>query len=529
MANGEKMVDLKTQEIVFLGNMFVHDAVMTQYAEVVSSNGLISTEPAKSIWEKMLKHYKKYGCLPSDDLFPNIFTEKELENLSLGIAIAGSEVEHAQFVLDCFADTAKVILFKQSMARLEKLFDDGKADLVHADEAIATLTNSLLALDRSMPGKDNNLVTVRNDWQDNKLAMQAEPTPIPIPGLEFVRGTPPGSVNVIVGGYGSGKSSSLCTMAAELVKTQNVLYVTLEMPAEVISFKIMACQTKGKIPAQLVFMSPKAFTDNEVKQIMKEGERVASPYNVYLLDLPAGSATADQLALYLSNLKSRAGITIGTVIVDYAALMKTNSGAGREDIGWGYTGVILKELSALAKGLGITVWVAAQAGGEMAHTVTSGDLSPFRPLRGGALYGSKEVLQDASYVLGLSLLRSKTHPSLAAGVLSTIKNRYGSEFHDYLCTMNYATSTLHSDGIIPDTPDGDIISLVNTHLQEFENADQVKSILTSKGLAKDISEYYFKGWNVHASSVLGASKQQTPKGARPEVIPTQRDSREGSY
>ena len=533
MASGANMVELKTQEIVFLGNMFVHTSEMVQYAQVVEDNGLISTEPAKSIWKKMITYFQKYDCLPPEDLFEGIFTEKELENLNLGIAIAGSEVEHAMFILDCFADTAKTILYKQSMARLEKLFDDGKADLEHANESIKILTDALLAVERVASGQADNIASTLKEWRAGRLRVQSGFMPIPIPGLEFVRGTPAGSVNVIVGGYGAGKSSSLCTMASELVKTQNVLYVTLEMPAEVISFRIMSCQSAGKISSDLVFLDPRTFTDNERKRINELTDQVQGKYSVHLLDLPAGSATSNQLELYLTNLITRYKLQVGTVIVDYAALMKTNTGAGKEDIGWGYTGVILKELAAVAKKLGITIWTAAQAGGGAAHTIT--DATGFKPLRGNDLYGSKEVLQDASYVLGLSLMRSREFPRLATGILSTIKNRYGGEFHDYVCTVDYATSTLKSDGIVPHASDGDLITLVDRHLKDLENNHRITNALAGKQESKENSKYYFKGLTNSVPAAGALIKPKAPKTPQPSFLKKpkktteQQDSREESY
>lgn len=527
MAEGSNMVELKTQEIVFLGNLFVNPSEMDQHATVVEENRLISSEPAKGIWSKIYKHYTKYGALPDEALLDGILTEKELENLKLGIAIAGSEAAHAGFILDTFADTAKTILYKRSMATFEKLFEDGKADLEHANEALSKLTNDLSIVDRNLSGEFCNMTTILDQWSSGSLMMQAPRVPIPIPGLDFIPGTPPGSVNVLVGGYGSGKTASLCTMAANLCQNQNVLYVTLEMPAEAISFRILSCRSKGAIASNQVFLDPRSFDDAERDRVERALIASDCPGSVYLLDLPAGTASPAQLELYMHNLIHRNRVPINVVIVDYAALMRTNSGAGREDIGWGYTGVILKELAAVAKKMGVTIWAAAQAGGDAAHAITTGS-GDFKPLRGGNLYGSKEVLQDASLVFGLSLMRNKEYPHLAAGVLTTIKNRYGSEFYDYVCSMDYSTSTLQVKGILQETGEGDIIQVVMQAVRELGSEYGLKNALKKKEQTNVMKEHLYQSKAQIRASGGAQTAKQLPGGSKNKSV-TAEDSREVLY
>lgn len=528
MANGEKMVDLKTQEIVFLGNMFVDPKEMNQYGAIVDEHGLISTEPARSIWRKMYKHYTTYGELPPDELMENVFGDKELENLRLGIAIAGSEASRAMFILDQFIGTMHSMLYKRFMAALEKMFDSGNTNIEDANELMKKLSEDLMTIRHLSGASLQSMDSILTSWQKGELMTQAPRVPIPIKGLEFVQGTPPSAVNVIIGHYGGGKTSALCSMAAQLVKTCNVLYVTLEMPAEAIAFRVLSCQTQGKVQANHVFMNPQAWDDNEMTPILRSTEEYTkAEHNIYFVDAPASTASAAQLDIYLKNFKARYKLDVDVVIVDYAALMVTNGGATREDIGWGYTGVIIKELTAVAKKHGLVIWVAAQAGGESAHAVTSTNSTAFKPLRGNQLYGSKEVLQDASYVLGLSMMRSHDYPNVAVGILSTIKNRYGSEFYDYMCTMDYSTANLEVLGVAPAVNEGELISLVEKQLQASEAEYVMKNQLQRKQLVQTLKDHYYTG--VSAAKAPSPSPKAKPKASKPEVIPTQRDSREGSY
>ena len=529
MASGANMVELKTQEIVFLGNMFVDPKEMNQYGSVIETHELISTEPAKSIWKKMYTHYTKYGELPPDELMDNVFSDKELENLRLGIAIAGSEASRAMFILDQFIGTMHTMLYKRFMAALEKMFDSGTTDIDNANDLMKKLSEDLLTIRHLSGASVQSMDSIWEAWSKGELMTQAPRIPIPIKGLEFVQGTPPSAVNVLIGHYGGGKTSTLCAMAAQLATTCNVLYVTLEMPAEAIAFRILSCQSRGKIQVNHVFMNPNTWSDNEVQPVIKSAkEAINGEHSIYFIDAPAATASPAQLDVYLKNFKNRYGLDVDVVIIDYAALMVTNSGASREDIGWGYTGVIIKELTAIAKKHGLVIWVAAQAGGESAHTVTSTNSSSFKPLRGNQLYGSKEVLQDASYVLGLSFMRSNEFPHLAVGVLSTIKNRYGSEFYDYICSMDYSTASLESLGIAPGGSEGDLISLVEQHLRSMEQEFAIKNQLQNKQKLQDMkSLYYNANKSVTPCGTAGALiKPKAPKTPKPSFLRNPKDSKE---
>lgn len=520
MPVNDQTVELKTQELVFIGNMFVDPPQMARYATFVETNHMISTEPAKSIWRALYLYYTKYNALPDECDFVSVFGEKGSENLELGIAVAGSEETRASFILDTFADTMKANVFKQVSSKLAEIYEDGKVDNDKARKAIDSVYTKLSIIERAASNtEEGDMASVFETWMDGKLQMQKPRIPIPIPGLGFMAGTPVGSVNVIVGSYGSGKTSSLCTMAAELCKKHNVLYVTLETPAESLAFRVMSNCTGGAVPSSYVFLDPRAVDDNERDAVKyaKEAARteIKNRHNVYFLDLPAGEVSPAQLALYLRNLHFREKVNIPVMIIDYAALMKTNAGTGREEIGWGYTGVILKELSAVAKSLGITIWVAAQAGGEKAHTVTTSNPTNFKPMRGNDLYGSKEVLQDASLVLGLSFLRSRDHPRLAAGVISTIKNRYGEEFYDFACTMDYSKSTIKSLGVLPNEGDGDCVDIVTDLLRATELELEQMNKLQRKVKAEKVMVPMYKRPDRPHALYVNQAKKPTPVAKTP--------------
>ena len=486
MAVNDQTVELKTQELVFIGNLFLEPDHMSKYATFIESNDLISTEPAKSIWSTIYKHYMEYGALPCEEDFLAKFGEKGKENLDLGIAIAGSEETRASFILDTFHETMRTNIYKQASSKLATIYEDGHVDNEKAKEVLDSVYSKLAVIDQSESfSTETDLRSVVDQWKQGQLVMQQPRVPVPLPGLDFMQGSPVGSVNVIVGAYGSGKSAMLCAMAAYLSQTVDVLYVTLETPASTLGFRILSNYTEGAMPSNYVFLDPNSVY-GEDRSLVKEkivtvDEAIADRRNIYFLDVPAGSISPAQLDVYLRELRYRIGKSIPVMIVDYAALMKTNSGAGREDIGWGYTGVILKELAAVAKRRNMVIWAAAQAGGDKAHTFTTASMNSYKPLRGYDLYGSKEVLQDASLVLGMSFVRSSSYPRMAVGIISTIKNRYGDEFYDYICSVDYSKAKFEIHGALVDLDDAERVDAVLNLLRSTEmDLDRRKQLMKNK-------------------------------------------------
>lgn len=887
MAGGE--IELKTQEIVFVGHLYLNPSEILRYGQFLDTNRILTTEPAKTLWRKLRAYYDKYNDVPAWDTLGNLWGEKEQENLTLGVQLAEDDEVKAQFILDTFADTMQLLTYKKAVADMEKVLETG-ANSLNRDIKISKLMEIERTLGTQLnivrqagvnPGGTN--IETFNAWAEGKLPFQQPTIPVPIPGLEWIQGTPVGTVNVLIGGYGTGKeqpkslvvptplgnrlwgslrcgdyvfgidgkptkilqtfdnglkdiykvtfddgsstlcgaehlwtvrgrnarrhdrrmdndaitwqtltteeiiklgvklphgkcsplrqweipsyapvqykpkhlpihpyilglwlgdgdgsgrlclnsnhvsvrdylrsissfsmyyskksqnlvyvsirgirsglrelglyklrsyekyiptmylestvedrlellrglmdsdgectksrtcayrssshslcdgvvalvrslggkarsiktkkagyksngvyvrcrdsysttfvlpngvipfrsiqkrldryteshqsryltrwidsiekldtkeecmcikvdnpsglyltndfivthnTSSLCTMAAELSKTEDILYVTLETHSNAVVFKIAACQTDGKLPANYVFMNPATLTPEEAAVVDEAfAKDVQGRHTIYYLDMLPGQATAAQIEGYLRNLMRQYSTTISTVFVDYAGLMRTNSGSGREDVGWGYTGTIITELSAVAKALNLTIWTAAQAGGDASHTVTDNIGTDFKPLRGGKLYGSKEVLFDASMALGISMMRSTQHSHLAVGVISTVKNRYGKEFYDYICEMDYSKSKLKVLGALRGVSEADTIETVRTHLKSIERDYEISYHMKHKQDVQDeLSKHTFKT-EFKMQSAPKAAKQQ-PKPARNPSEPANQNSMNSAY
>lgn len=533
MADGG--VELKVQEIVFVGHLYLNPSEILRYGQFLDTNNILTTDAAKSLWRKLRAYYDKYNDVPRWDTLGSLWGDKDVENLTLGVGIAEDDSVKAQFILDTFTDTMQLLTYKKAVADMEKVLETGSNTIDHEVKL-----NRLMEIERTLgsqlnivrqagvnPGGTN--ISVLEDWAEGKLPFQQPTIPVPIPGMDWIQGTPVGTVNVLVGGYGTGKTSSLCTMAAELSKSEDILYVTLETHSNAVVFKIAACQTDGKLPANYVFMNPENLPSDDMDSVYEAiASDVAPRHTIYYLDMLPGQATAAQIEGYLRNLMRQYSTTISTVFVDYAGLMRTNSGSGREDVGWGYTGTIITELSAVAKALNLTIWTAAQAGGDASHTVTDTISTEFKPIRGGKLYGSKEVLFDASMAFGMAMMRSTRHSHLAVGVISTIKNRYGKEFYDYICEMDYSKSKMAVLGVLRGMSEGDIIEAVNQRLKKIEGEYERTFYLKHKqGIQDELSKHTYKT-EFKVNGPKTTAKQQ-PKPARNPAEPANKDSMNSVY
>lgn len=198
------------------------------------------------------------------------------------------------------------------------------------------------------------------------------------------------------------------------------------------------------------------------------------------------------------------------VMVDYAALMRTNDNANRAELGWQYVGTIITELSAIAKKHNLVIWTAAQVGGEQGHvdSIAASEVNKvkpeFRTLSGKDLYGSKEALHNASLVFGLSVIRSADCPWVASGILSTWKNRYSESFNDWLVRLDYSKSRI----------------TVMEPLLSHDKADVIQRVIKDLTSYRSDAEKDGKKRGINAIVSTGNGRKGTPPAKKPPTDPT---------
>lgn len=444
------------QELVFLGNLFNKPAIFSNYAPVLMAHEIFKTQPNKSIWEKTAAHYIKYGVLPVDPTVRSqVFTEKEIEVLASGQDVASDESGKTQFLLDSFDETIKLTMLKQLRATMDLCMSEGINDVGKALDVIGKTLGDIGRVSTSKLGLGSiSDLDVLTKWATGELSTQQPLVPIPLKGIEkYIAGVPRGEVNFMIAPYGKGKTTALCCLAAGMLDTSDVMYVTLEMPAPNILFKVLGSRSRGRVDSNMAFYKPDELDGEGQERVSKNAvdaieSYTNNPHRMYFLDVPARSIKATHIAMELQRLRVQ-GAKIDSVIVDYGDLLQSEQG-GMADMGWQYMAAVAEELSALAKSEGVTVWSASQTGKGLGSD--SDDLKKFRPLRGKDLWGSDGKMHTGCLALGMSIYRLPKHPRYGVGALSTLKNRYaiGGFFGDMLVKVDYATSSIEVVGSITD-------------------------------------------------------------------------------
>lgn len=477
----------KAQEIVFLGNLYNKPQLIQNYIHVLSTNEVFKTEPAISIWKKTFKYYRQYAELPIDpEVMVSIFLPKELEILEAGMTNAESNEVKVQFSLDSFDEGLRAIHLRNALNTAVLGLDLGQGSIETTAKRLQdALTES---------NKISNLVKTQNaqlaecyleQWVCGELPSQKPLIKIPIAGLDqYIAGTPRGDINFIISPYGRGKTTALCNLTAGMLSSSSVLYVTLEMPAINVIFKILANRSRGIVNPNYAFTTIDAMdtlgnplvTHEAQQSIIRFSE---NPNKLHILDMPAKSIRASFIAAELQRLRRMfPEQEIDTVVVDYGDLLQSEQG-GIADVGWQYMSLIAEELAALAKAEGVVVWTASQTG--KSTGADADNIKKFKPLRSSDVWGSDGKMQTGSLALGLTVHRSTEFPAYGIGALSTLKNRFsigngyngGGFFGDLIVKVDYSTAMIEVVGPADDqTIWADVITTGLSEIHAKQRAKQ---------------------------------------------------------
>lgn len=442
------LVTPKITSIVILGDILYktwNDNIQLDYLTTVMTEGqcLFKEEPSLSIWKTLNEYFTHYGCLPSDvETLHTIITDQNHRDwLEVAVDTAADPDDRAQFALDQGRETLKTNIMASAVTKAYTNLELGRSDT-----ALSLLENMFTELSKvdvvdSTYGLHDSANVITN-WKKGLLPAQQGLIPIGIPGLENeYPGTPKGELNYVVAGYGAGKSTIMCAMMAEKIKEGPVLYTSLEMPAANILFKMLACYSKGVLSVSDAFETPETIAGTKLQYI----ENLDLPNKLYILDMPASSITAGNLGQHINKLKREQGVIIEHCFVDYGDLLKSEQG-GQGDLGWQYMTEVATELHSVAKRFNLNMWTVSQAGKETFNE--AGGVKRALPMSGKNLYGAKGKLHTGCLGLGVMLYKIPKHTRYAIGLLSTLKNRYGSFEGTHLVVVDYATSSIIAEEVV---------------------------------------------------------------------------------
>ena len=247
-------------------------------------------------------------------------------------------------------------------------------------------------------------------------------------------------------------TTALCQLAAGMLNHSPGLYVTLEMPAANILFKILASATNGVVDTNLAF----ALSDDETKVSDLVKQSVINFWNdrarnrLFFLDMPANSIRAATIDREILRIKMEYGIDIKWLCIDYADLLITNTGKGISDDGFSYMISVMGDIQAVCKSKDIVGWTASQTSKGFSTSVE--DPTAFKPVRSKDLWGSDAKMQVGNLGLGLAVHRIAEHKRYGIGALSVIKDRFqtGKGARDLIIEVDYASSIINVVGEAPE-------------------------------------------------------------------------------
>lgn len=215
-----------------------------------------------------------------------------------------------------------------------------------------------------------------------------------------------GTINVVVGGSGSGKSIFLTNIAAtSLIRGENVVYITLELSEKKIAERIDAKLLS--IPVWEVTKQTKEDFTTSMKKIAKKtkGDLIIKQY-------PTSAASVLDFRSFLDELKLKKDFTPDVIIVDYIGICADARGRGENT--YIQQKHITEDLRALGIDYNVPVWSGAQinrAGYENSNVGMSN------------ISDSMGVAHTGDLILSLY-----SNPELEEGnqvLVSLLKNRYG--------------------------------------------------------------------------------------------------------
>mgnify|MGYP006425381767 CR=1 FL=1 len=225
------------------------------------------------------------------------------------------------------------------------------------------------------------------------------------------------TLNLIIASVNAGKSLFLTSIASHLIKTHNVLYITLEMSEQRIAERVDA--NLMDIPLNQL----SHLTKNEyISKFQAATKKVTGDF--YVKEYPTGGAGVADFNSLIEELRIKKSFVPDIVLVDYLGIMKSEG-----ENSYNRLKQTAEELRGFAVRNNIPVISAGQINrGAMKDTVSrSPDMTDVSESLGLAMTADSMISMQSN-----DELRDEGHIRL-----SVIKNRFSSFKGDFLCDISY--------------------------------------------------------------------------------------------
>jgi hypothetical protein len=247
-----------------------------------------------------------------------------------------------------------------------------------------------------------------------------------------------GELGILLGlpkGFKSGSLLNFAFSAMKVYNGLNVLYVTLELDAELVGLRF-DFHCAGRTKEQLL-ADPEKFA----KILRLRQDATLGNNRLFIKQFRTKTATCDTLRTYIERLQEHYGIKIGMVIVDYLDLMKATKKREKsyqEDVD------ICEELRDIAIEYRIPIWTACRATRE---AVGKKRISMAHMSR------AFERVGVADLMIALCQTESEKAENIIRFYLAAARNCEGEKM--VLCEVDYARMKLKSQGIMEPEYDED--------------------------------------------------------------------------
>lgn len=218
------------------------------------------------------------------------------------------------------------------------------ADIIQSDGEFAPIPGMVekslnISFDKSIGLNYGDTIDERLEYYKSMEAF----TPIGLPALDKVLGggIRPGSLFMFIGPTHTGKTAAkVFTTANLLLKKENVLFITLEMPEKEIA---------KRIDANLLGTTINDLSDLPERDLLEKWAKVQDNIGKLVIkEYGAGTFNTMMLKSLLDELQSKKGFVPDAIVVDYLGLM-VSARATKDSNSYDALGKVAEDLHAIAK------------------------------------------------------------------------------------------------------------------------------------------------------------------------------------
>lgn len=375
------------------------------------------------------KFYAKYKYRPTKEIFLTIskkIFKDDLEELQIVLDKIefiynknSTNVNEKDFIINEIDNFLKKNKLKSAILKSVDYLNKGEFDSISTE-----IENAV-----KFTTKISDFTEISRDIENRYMQLVSNESVIPSffqsLNLKSGGGMRRGEIAIVMAGSGVGKSTFLINQAVwSLKKDYNVLYVSLELSKEEISFRI---------DRNLFQKTPEELKDDWIDLPQKYEEFYKEHSGrLFIHTGIATKFTSNDLQRVIDDLKIYEKFVPDIILFDYLELGEANDNYNRKKNEYDRQGIITKELRAIAKKNNVVMLTATQANRKVDNLYQTEE-----PLSENQVIGdSIKKLQDSDQFF--LVLQTKEEAADKKGRFVVMKNRHGERFFMFKINIEFA-------------------------------------------------------------------------------------------